>query len=782
MSVLPSTASGVIPSGQSSRAYTIIKRIGEGSFGTASLATHIRSGASVVIKTVSLAGLNALDVEAARREAVTLQALTHPNIIGCIEAFSEGSNLMIVTDFADCGDLAKFIERRKGIALSEGKLLMFFTQICLALAYMHRRRTLHRDLKLANVFLASDGADTAAGAPPAIRVGDLGIARSLVNTMELAKTVVGTPYYLAPEICENRPYSHKADVWAAGCCLYELATFRHPFEGSSLESLVRRILRGEYTSIASTYTQNVKDVIAMMLNLKPGARPSFLTILKLPFLRPYVLASSKKCIERGRTLPMLEEILPPESPQVSLSEAIPPQKRASNSTNTAGVPGVVPTLLRPSSSGALAVPSQQQQQQQQQQPPPPPVRPSLPPSTLPPTPPPPPSSRPSSATGAGVVVQRPISAGTGTAAVVIPSQAPPSSLSRPSSSSGMLSVAGAAVVIIPPQGQAPSPPLLPLPVARPSSSSGILTVAATPTTSLATPNISQQQPQQPQQKPTSSTSSTRSQSVSDNIIRPSPTSVVPSLSRPSNSTASVSNSDQKFPAQPPPRRDSIPVTAVSNNRPMTSTVKTTTTATTAVNVATVPTTNTTTSSSSSSSSSSVLSNPAPTSTTVTTTAAKRRDSVTTLQVPMAQPPSTTAATTAATVTPPQSFGEINAVAVAADKELHRLADALLPHGLRDPLGYAKAAGATVARVLRLSTSNGEDNGGGKEMDDTKTSETGGEEEAQWLDVGGEGNTSEVTSSMLHKTLSPLQSRGGSGGGVFNKLSVAEAGDERDPLP
>ena len=188
------------PPAQSLAAYCIVRKIGEGSFGTATLATHKASGKSCVVKSVSLKGLNEVEINCARREAITLSSLSHPHIIGCIESFCEKTDLHIVCEFADSGDLDKYILSRKasGVALSEGKLMTFFVQLCLALAYMHRRRTLHRDLKLANIFLDSDGCGAGASAMPQIKVGDLGIARALKNTQEMAKTVVGTPYCEQP--------------------------------------------------------------------------------------------------------------------------------------------------------------------------------------------------------------------------------------------------------------------------------------------------------------------------------------------------------------------------------------------------------------------------------------------------------------------------------------------------------------------------------------------------------------------------------------------------------
>ena len=80
---------------------------------------------------------------------------------------------------------------------------------------------LHRDLKTQNVFLTADGR---------CRLGDFGVSKVLSGTHHLASTAVGTPYYLSPEICENREYDHKSDVWSLGCVLYELCSGAHPFD------------------------------------------------------------------------------------------------------------------------------------------------------------------------------------------------------------------------------------------------------------------------------------------------------------------------------------------------------------------------------------------------------------------------------------------------------------------------------------------------------------------------------------------------------------------------
>lgn len=90
-----------------------------------------------------------------------------------------------------------------------------------------------------------------------IRIGDLGVAKQLGQTNNLAMTMVGTPYYLSPEICEEKPYNDKSDVWSLGCILYELCTYKHPFEASNQSALVIKILKNKVESIPNTYSKEL---------------------------------------------------------------------------------------------------------------------------------------------------------------------------------------------------------------------------------------------------------------------------------------------------------------------------------------------------------------------------------------------------------------------------------------------------------------------------------------------------------------------------------------------
>ncbi|XP_044524884.1 serine/threonine-protein kinase Nek5 [Gracilinanus agilis] len=260
--------------------YDVIKMIGEGAFGKAFLAKGKADNQQCVIKEINLTKMPYREKEASKKEVILLAKMKHPNIVQFFTSLQEMNKLYIVMEYCDGGDLMKRISRQHGVLFDEDQILGWFVQISLGLKHIHDRKILHRDIKTQNIFLSNN--------EMVAKLGDFGIARVLNNTMEFAQTCVGTPYYLSPEICQNKPYNNKTDIWSLGCVLYELCTLRHPFEGASLHQLVLKICRARFDPISPRFSSDLQTLITQLFKISPRDRPSVNSILKKPFLEKLI--------------------------------------------------------------------------------------------------------------------------------------------------------------------------------------------------------------------------------------------------------------------------------------------------------------------------------------------------------------------------------------------------------------------------------------------------------------------------------------------------------------
>ncbi|XP_010805980.1 serine/threonine-protein kinase Nek1 isoform X4 [Bos indicus x Bos taurus] len=255
--------------------YIRVQKIGEGSFGKAILVRSTEDGRQYVIKEINISRMSNKEREESRREVAVLANMRHPNIVQYRESFEENGSLYIVMDYCEGGDLFKRINAQKGVLFQEDQILDWFVQICLALKHVHDRKILHRDIKSQNIFLTRDGT---------IQLGDFGIARVLNSTVELARTCIGTPYYLSPEICENKPYNNKSDIWALGCVLYEMCTLKHAFEAGNMKNLVLKIISGSFPPVSLHYSYDLRSLLSQLFKRNPRDRPSVNSILEKGFI------------------------------------------------------------------------------------------------------------------------------------------------------------------------------------------------------------------------------------------------------------------------------------------------------------------------------------------------------------------------------------------------------------------------------------------------------------------------------------------------------------------
>eukprot|EP01060_Flectonema_neradi_P021828 TRINITY_DN2984_c0_g2_i1.p1 TRINITY_DN2984_c0_g2~~TRINITY_DN2984_c0_g2_i1.p1 ORF type:complete len:718 (+),score=117.00 TRINITY_DN2984_c0_g2_i1:83-2155(+) len=266
--------------------YARQKVIGKGSYGQAVVVKRKSDGVVLVMKEVRLQGLSKEERREARAECELLSRLKHPNIIQYIEHFEQRQVLYIVMEYAEKGDMDGMLKRYAqkqarvlggyGKGLPQEQALHYFTQICMGMRYLHEKKILHRDIKCANIFLTASNV---------VKIGDFGISTILRNTFALARTVCGTPYYFSPELCQNRPYNNKSDVWAIGCVFYELLTLRHPFDGQNMKQLMQRIIKGTPSPVSTTYEKEVRDLVSQMLSKNDKSRPNMGQVLGTPVMR-----------------------------------------------------------------------------------------------------------------------------------------------------------------------------------------------------------------------------------------------------------------------------------------------------------------------------------------------------------------------------------------------------------------------------------------------------------------------------------------------------------------
>nr|XP_057911324.1 serine/threonine-protein kinase Nek4 isoform X2 [Doryrhamphus excisus] len=257
--------------------YVFIRVVGKGSYGEVNLVKHRTDRKQYVIKKLNLTTSSKRERRAAEQEAQLLSQLRHPNIVTYRESW-EGADLQlyIVMGFCEGGDLYHRLKQQKGELLPERQVVEWFVQIAMALQYLHERNILHRDLKTQNIFLTKTNI---------IKVGDLGIARVLENQNDMASTLIGTPYYMSPELFSNKPYNYKSDVWALGCCVYEMSTLKHAFNAKDMNSLVYRIVEGKLPQMPSKYDPQLGELIKSMLCKRPEDRPDVKLILRHPYIK-----------------------------------------------------------------------------------------------------------------------------------------------------------------------------------------------------------------------------------------------------------------------------------------------------------------------------------------------------------------------------------------------------------------------------------------------------------------------------------------------------------------
>lgn len=240
--------------------YRLVERVGSGGEGVVWRAIDERLGRTVAAKQAKVSATGA--GRKLRREARLAASVDHPHVVACHEIVSDHDELWLIQEYVPSRTLAAVLKDR---ALPESRVAEIGVQLASALAAVHERKILHRDLKPGNVLIGMDGQ---------AKLTDFGISRSVAadETLTDAALYAGTPGYLAPEVARGDPPTAASDVFSLGATLYAALEGSPMFAGDTPLAKVRRAAEGDFP--APRAADRLADPLARMLDPDPSRRPS----------------------------------------------------------------------------------------------------------------------------------------------------------------------------------------------------------------------------------------------------------------------------------------------------------------------------------------------------------------------------------------------------------------------------------------------------------------------------------------------------------------------------
>jgi serine/threonine-protein kinase len=290
-------------------AYSIVRPLGAGGMGVVYLARHRHIGRDAAIK-VLLPELTQNEDIVARflTEARATAAIRHPGIVEILDCdIDPTGRAYIVMEYLRGESLAQCLARAHGALSNLPSIVSVGGQIAGALAAAHARGIVHRDLKPDNVFLAVDGAP---GTPIVVKILDFGIAKLITGNNEGAQnktrtgSMLGTPAYMSPEQARDASaIDDRADIYALGCILFEMAAGRPPFvRPGAGEVMIAHVveLPPRLSTLAPMVDPALESLVAQMLEKDPAARPQTMSDV----------LTRLEALVGGRPAPLMTAIMP----------------------------------------------------------------------------------------------------------------------------------------------------------------------------------------------------------------------------------------------------------------------------------------------------------------------------------------------------------------------------------------------------------------------------------------------------------------------------------------
>ncbi|XP_024875085.1 serine/threonine-protein kinase 10 isoform X2 [Temnothorax curvispinosus] len=259
--------------------WEMVGELGDGAFGKVYKAQHKQTNQLAAAKMCALEGED--DLSDFMIEIDILSECKHPNIVELHEAYFIDGKLWMLIEYCDGGAVDSImVELEK--ALTELQIAYVCQHMTKGLAFLHKSKIVHRDLKAGNVLLTMAGG---------VKIADFGVSAKNKHTLQKHDTFIGTPYWMAPEVvlCEtfrDNPYDFKVDIWSLGITLIEFAQMEPPNHEMSPMRVLLKIQKGDPPKLdqPGKWSKEFNDFIAKALIKDPTSRPTADDLLKHPFI------------------------------------------------------------------------------------------------------------------------------------------------------------------------------------------------------------------------------------------------------------------------------------------------------------------------------------------------------------------------------------------------------------------------------------------------------------------------------------------------------------------